>query len=132
MERTRQRLNNDCKTRVNERVLGGAKKRTLAQTEKQQTSEQAKEEKRGKAKSSSMETSIKNMTVPKLEESEAAKIFGPMKAITTYSTAKALGINASLAWGVIKNLESKGTLKKEGGHSGHYVYSFASKKKPQK
>ncbi len=115
--------------------MGGAKKKTLAQAEKQQDGEQAKEgkeEKRsGKGRSSQMQSSIKNMAIPKLEVSEAAKIFGPMKAVTIYSTAKTLGINASLAWGLIKNLEAKGVLKREGGYSGHYVYRYVGTEKTQ-
>jgi small subunit ribosomal protein S25e len=115
--------------------LGGAKKKTLAQAEKQQDGEQAKtskEEKRGgKGRSSQIQASIKNMTVPKIEGSEVAKIFRPMKAVTIYSTSKALGINASLAWGLIKNLEAKGNLRREGGYSGHYVYRYIDTEKTQ-
>ena len=119
--------------------MGGAKKKTLAQSEKQQDGEQTKEakdsgkeEKRsGKGRSSQMQASIKKMAIPKIEASEAAKIFGPMKAVTIYSTSKTLGINASLAWGLIKSLEAKGALKREGGYSGHYVYRYVGAEKTQ-
>jgi small subunit ribosomal protein S25e len=50
-----------------------------------------------------------------------------MKAITAYSTAKALGINVSMASTLIKNLENRGILEKVGGYSGHYVYQYLSK-----
>lgn len=104
--------------------MGGAKKKTIAQSEKRQRIEASKQEKHGKSKLTQTQASLKNMMVPKVDEAEAAKIFGSMKAVTIYSTAKSLGMNASMAWSLIKNLESKSILEKVGGYSGHYVYRY--------
>lgn len=79
-----------------------------------------------KGKLSQTQISIKNMMVPKMDDAEASKVFGPMKAITSYSTAKTLGVNVSIASGLIKNLESRGILEKTGGYSGHFVYRYKS------
>jgi len=107
--------------------LSDKKRDTKTKSEKKRDSE--KSGKSANVKSSQMQMSINNMIVPKLDDSEASKIFGPMKAITTYSTAKALGINVSNASTLIKNLENRGLLEKVGGYSGHYVYQYLSKSK---
>jgi ribosomal protein S25 len=49
-----------------------------------------------------------------------------LKAITLYDAAKVLGVKASVAVAVLKNLENRGRLKREAGYSGHLVYSLSS------
>jgi small subunit ribosomal protein S25e len=105
--------------------LSEKKRAAKAKSEKNRDSE--KSGKSANVKLSQMQMSIKNMMVPKIDDLEASKIFGPMKAITAYSTAKALGINVSMASTLIKNLENRGILEKVGGYSGHYVYQYLSK-----
>jgi small subunit ribosomal protein S25e len=112
--------------------LGGEKRKTLSQASKKQEMGAMKQEKQGKGRHSKMQFSIKNMMMPKIEAGEAAKIFGPMKAITKYSIAKNLGINASIARSLIKNLVTKGILEKAGGYSGHYVYRYMDNTKDKK
>ena len=102
--------------------MGGQKKKTISKSEKKPKTEPVKMEKKNKSKLAKMQIIV---TVPKMDEKEAEKTFLPMKAITIYSTAKSLGINASLANKLIKNLEGKGILKKVGGYGGHYVYKYA-------
>ena len=102
--------------------MGGQKKKTISKSEKKSKSEPIKTGKKNKSKFTKMQPIV---TVPKMDEKEAAKTFLPMKAITIYSTAKSLGINASLANRLIKNLEGKGILEKVGGYGGHYVYKYA-------
>ncbi len=104
--------------------LGGVKKKSIGQSEKRQKMEPVKKDKHSKQSTTQMQTKIKNMMVPKLDDAEAEKIFGSMKAITIYSTAKNLGVNASIAWNLIRNLEAEGILTKIGGYSGHYVYKY--------
>ena len=104
-----------------ESLLGGQKKKTISKSEKKSKPEPIKTDKKSKSKLAKLQTIV---TVPKIDEKEAAKTFVPMKAITIYSTAKSLGINASLANRLIKNLEGKGILTKDGGYGGHYVYKY--------
>jgi len=114
---------NNCDIFTNiESILGGQKKKTISKSEKKPKTEPVKMEKKNKSKLAKMQIIV---TVPKMDEKEAEKTFLPMKAITIYSTAKSLGINASLANKLIKNLEGKGILKKVGGYGGHYVYKYA-------
>lgn len=103
--------------------LGGQKKKTIAKSDKNKKTEPIKIEKKGKSRQKNLQTTT---TVPDMDATEAAKTFIPMKAITIYSTAKTLSINASLANILLKNLENKKILEKAGGYSGHYVYKFKS------
>jgi small subunit ribosomal protein S25e len=113
---------NNCDIFTNiESILGGQKKKTISKSEKKSKPEPIKTNKKSKSKLAKLQTIV---TVPKIDEKEAAKTFLPMKAITIYSTAKSLGINASLANRLIKNLEGKGILTKVGGYGGHYVYKY--------
>ena len=108
--------------------MGGQKKKTISKSEKKPKVEFIKSDKKSKSKLANMQIIV---TVPKMDEKEAAKTFVPMKAITIYSTAKSLGINASLANKLIKNLEDKKILEKVGGYGGHYVYKYiGSRNKP--
>lgn len=60
--------------------------------------------------------------VPRLTEAEMLKSLGPLKAITTYAASKALGVNASIATGILRDLEAKKAIVKVGGFSGHEVW----------
>ena len=102
--------------------MGGAKKQTLAQAEKQQSAEASKDEKKGKPKQGQMAKSTS--FTQKINEAEANKVISQMKAITVYAAAKSLGVNAAMAQVFIKSSEAKGTLQKIGGYSGHYVYKY--------
>lgn len=63
---------------------------------------------------------------PKMTEAEMAKTLAPLKAITVYTASRALGVNASIATGVLKDLEGKKVLNRVGGFSGHFVWAIAS------
>jgi|TARA_B100002003_G_scaffold231431_1_gene242440 small subunit ribosomal protein S25e len=118
---------NNCDIFTNiERLLGGQKKKTISKSEKKSNPEPIKMEKKNKSKFAKIQTIV---TVPEMDEKEASKTFIPMKAITIYSTAKSLGINASIANKLIKKLEGKGILEKVGGYGGHYVYKYAGSRK---
>jgi small subunit ribosomal protein S25e len=102
--------------------MGGTKKKPISQAEKAQAIAVKKQEKEAKAP----QKIKRDITMPKIDEKQAIKIFGPMKAITVYNTAKTLNIKASVASALLKSLEAKGILRKFGGYSGHYVYALAS------
>lgn len=110
--------------------MGGTKKKPLAQAEKSQASQGApkeakKGEKKGKEEKGTMQQKLQSLTIPRLDDNQLAKAFGGMKAITTYRTSKALNINASVAVALLKNLESKNSIRRIGGYSGHYVWQLA-------
>jgi len=102
--------------------MGGVKKKPITQVEKAQELERRK--KREKESRSAQSLTSQGITVPILDEKKAAKVFESMKAVTVYATAKSLGVNASIANMLLKNLESKGILQNVGGYSGHYVYRY--------
>ena len=103
--------------------MAGSKKRSMAQTEKAQQ-EQKTDVKKDKRERKHVDE--KSFIVPKLEGKEVSKVFGNMKAITLHRTSKALGINASTAYTLLRNLESKNVIEKRGGFSGHYVWALVS------
>ncbi|MCP8304958.1 MAG: hypothetical protein H3Z50_05780 [archaeon] len=107
--------------------MGGVKKRSIAKVEKARSIDRRKERERDvKAPVKKVKREI---AMPNIDEEQAIKVFKPMKAITVYSTAKAFNIKASVASMLLRSLESKGILKKFGGHSGHFVYTIVDAKK---
>jgi small subunit ribosomal protein S25e len=100
--------------------MGGVKKKTLSQADKTQAATAKKPEKEARAP----QKAKRDIAMPKMDENQAIKLLGPMKAITVYNTAKALNIKASVASALLRTLESKGILRKYGGFSGHYVYAL--------
>jgi small subunit ribosomal protein S25e len=59
-------------------------------------------------------------------DAEILKSLTPLKAITVTSASRALGVNASVAAGVIRELEGKNMLTRAGGFSGHGVWAVKS------
>jgi small subunit ribosomal protein S25e len=57
-----------------------------------------------------------------IEEPQGMKVIQGMKAITTQGVARNIGVKISVANAFIKSLEAKGTIRAEGGYSGHRVY----------
>jgi small subunit ribosomal protein S25e len=111
--------------------LGGVKKKSLASMEKTQEStetgqEQAAPSKGKKAKEQKAAPQQKRQLAflpPKMSDVEVMKSLAPLKAITVYSASRALGVNASVASTLLKDLESKSMLARAGGFSGHGVWS---------
>ncbi len=65
--------------------------------------------------------------VPKMTDDDMVKSLAPLRAITIYTASKALGVNASIASGMLRDLEGKKMISKAGGFSGHTVWSIAPK-----
>jgi small subunit ribosomal protein S25e len=105
--------------------MGGTKKKSISQAEKAQAVSGGKLDKKGK--DSKSHRVRREPVAPRIEESQAKSIFGPLKAITIYNTAKTLNIRASVASSLLKSLEAKGILHKFGGYSGHFVYELKKK-----
>jgi len=115
--------------------LGGVKKKSLASMEKKQEAseteqQQAGEAQKGKRASKEQKAPPQQQKrlpflVPKMTEAEMLKSLGPLKAITTYAASRALGVNASIATGILRELEAKKAIVKAGGFSGHKVWKVA-------
>jgi small subunit ribosomal protein S25e len=109
--------------------MGGVKKKSMASMEKSQDStetpqdEGASKGKKPKEKSAPQQRKQLSFLPPKQSDADLVKTLTPLKAITVYAASRALGVNASIASGVLKDLESKNLLTKVGGFSGHGVWS---------
>ena len=110
--------------------MGGAKKKPIAKTDKfqnkQDESKKTEEKKSGKGDKSIQQQKLQSISIPKLDDNQVAKAFGGMKAITIYKAAKVLNVNTSIASTFLKSLESRSTIKRVGGYSGHYVWQLAN------
>ncbi|MDG6956361.1 MAG: hypothetical protein JRN16_05840 [Nitrososphaerota archaeon] len=111
--------------------MGGVKKKSLASMEKSQDSEetaqgdttQGKGKKTKEKSAPPQQRKQLSFLPPRMSDSDLLKSLAPLKAITVHTAAKALGVNSSVATGVLRELESKGSLKRVGGFSGHGVWS---------
>ena len=113
-----------------QRALGGVKKKSLASMEKSQEStetgqEQAAPSKGKKTKEQKAAPQQKRQLAflpPKMSDAEMIKSLAPLKAITVFSASRALGVNASVASNLLKELEAKSVIARAGGFSGHGVW----------
>jgi len=111
--------------------MGGVKKKSLASMEKSQESQDSGQEgeatsKGKKAKETKSAPQQKRQLAflpPKMSDAEILKSLTPLKAITVTTASRALGVNASVATGVIRDLEGKKMLTRAGGFSGHGVWA---------
>lgn len=110
--------------------MGGVKKKPLSQMEKAQRLQEEKEAARKAKATREKESKSLSWSAPRLTDEQAIKLLSPLKAITIYSAARALGTKASVASAVIRSLENRGILKREAGYSGHYVYSLVKEAAP--
>jgi len=114
--------------------MGGVKKKSLASMEKSQDSEdegqaagqQPQKGKKTEKKAAPQQQKKLPFLVPKMSEQEMVKALTPLKGITLYSASRALGVNASIASGLLAGLETKKLITRVGGFSGHYVWAVAS------
>ena len=104
--------------------MGGAKKKSLAQMDKQQQLQTAKQTKTaaktGKAKAQEKTTSESTLKDASVDLGELAKI----KAITPYSVATKYNINMSAAREMLQNLEKKKTIQQIASGRGLKIYKF--------
>jgi small subunit ribosomal protein S25e len=114
--------------------MGGVKKKSLASMEKSQDSTESaqgeatpsKGKKAKEAKAGPQQRRQLAFLPPKMSDAEMLKSLTPLKAITVYAASRALGVNASVATGVLRDLEAKQLLKRTGGFSGHGVWATKS------
>lgn len=110
--------------------MGGVKKKSLASMERKQdskgTEQQAGAAPKGKKekeqKAAPQQQKRLPFLVPKMTEDDMMKSLAPLRAITIYTASRALGVNASIATGLLRDLEAKKMVSKAGGFSGHVVW----------
>lgn len=113
--------------------MGGVKRKSMAAMEKSQSSQdeaqQPGQEKTKKTKDQKtgpqQQQQQKRLPflIPKMADDDMVKALAPIKGITVLSASRALGVNSSIANGVLRNLEHKKLLVRVGGFSGHYVWA---------
>lgn len=110
--------------------MGGVKKKPMAAMEKNQdgaeqpSGDEAKG-KKGEKKSAPQQRKQLAVIAPRLSDEAILKSISPLRAITAYGASRALGVNASVAVVVLRQLEAKGLITKSGGFSGHSVWAVA-------
>ena len=104
--------------------MGGAKKKSISQSERAQSVSSKGSEKKDKQDLSTSKVIEYSTKIP---EQQVIKSLAEIKAITTYGTARALNVNASIASSILKDLETKGLVSRTGGYSGHYIYRMTTK-----
>ncbi|MGI0078088.1 MAG: MarR family transcriptional regulator [Nitrososphaerales archaeon] len=112
--------------------MGGTKKKSMSQADKAQSAQDAAqagkkpEKKTGKdARLAQQQAKQQALIPPKMDEKQLLKALSPLKAITVYGTARALGLNAAIASQTLRTLEAKNSIRKVGGYSGHYIYAVS-------
>ena len=111
--------------------MGGVKKKSLASMEKSQDSQDTgqqqgapKGKKSKEQKGAPQQKRQLAYLPPKMTDPEIIKSLAPRKAITAYTASRALGVNASVATALLRDLETKQMLSKAGGFSGHGVWAL--------
>jgi ribosomal protein S25 len=107
------------------------KKKSLASMEKSQDSTQtaqaqeapSKGKKSKEQKAAPQQKRQLAFLAPQMSDADMMKSLAPLKAITVYTASRALGVNASVATTLLRELESKSMIIRSGGFSGHGVWS---------
>lgn len=111
--------------------MGGVKKKSMASMEKKQDStetaqgQEAPAAKGKKTKEKAAPQQRKQLTFlrPSMGEGDMLNALKPLRAITVNGASRALGVNASIANGMLKELEAHGMLRRAGGSSGHGIWA---------
>jgi small subunit ribosomal protein S25e len=114
--------------------MGGVKRKSMAAMEKSQGAEDQTPQGADASKTGKKTTEKKApfqqqkklpFLAPKMSDAEMVKSLTPLKAITIYTASRALGVNSSIANGVLRTLEGRKLLIRAGGFSGHYVWAVS-------
>jgi small subunit ribosomal protein S25e len=86
----------------------------------------AKDSKKGK-KDKGESTGVRKAEITvMLNEQQAMKVIQNSKVVTVQDLARQTGVKISAANAFLKQATIKGTVKKVGGYSGHYLYQVIS------
>ena len=109
--------------------MGGAKKKSIAKTLKQQQKQAQKQEdqtrKKGKKKKT-IEKIVGDINLPNISEKNLLVDLKVMKAITPYSVASKYNLRQSVAKELINKLEEEGVVTTVSGNSRLRIYKVAS------
>lgn len=103
--------------------MGGNKKKPTSSSDKSvRTGPGGAEIKTAEDKKKTSKPQQRQRLAVTVEENAGMKAIQSMKAITSQSLARNVGVKISVANSFIKSLEAKGVVKAVGGYSGHRVY----------
>jgi len=104
--------------------MGGAKKRTLAQAEKQQTQARSEEKKQGTPKSKTVaEKKVGSIDLPDQTEKELMAELSKMRAITPYQVASRYNVKMSVAKNLLSKMEQRGHIKMVSRNANVKIYT---------
>ncbi len=109
--------------------MGGAKKASLAQSEKQQqmqTSKQEGKQPKGAKTKANPEKKAGSGDISDLSEKELVAELSKMKAITPYQVASRYNVKVSIAKDVLQRMESRGQIHLVASSGGLKVYRSLS------
>jgi len=102
--------------------MGGTKKVSPAKQEKTQNAKESKKGKKDKGEGGPSKAEITVM----VNEQQAMKYIQNAKVVTIHDLARQTGVKISAANAFLRDATKKGTVKRVGGYSGHYLYQVAS------
>jgi ribosomal protein S25 len=108
--------------------LGGAKKKSIAQMEKQQVQQDKKPEpaKKAKGKGPVSEKKTTSISLPNFEDEKFLGELTKMGALTPYSIATQFNVRLSVARDILEELERRRLVKAEGGNARIRIYRLAA------
>ena len=99
-------------------LMGGAKKKSLAQMDKQQTMESKKSEPTKKTKSKVVsEKKVRGITGPNIDDNHFLQELSKIGAITPYALASQFNLRISVAKDLLEELEKKRLVQPVGGNA---------------
>ena len=107
--------------------LGGAKKRSLKQIERQQRlrTKKQQQEPRRRSGSNVLDRRIGGVSLPGIEDKELVGELSKMKAITPYMVASRYDVRLSVAKNLLDSLQQRGLIQLMARNSNLKLYQFA-------
>jgi ribosomal protein S25 len=107
--------------------MGGAKKKSLAQMEKQQVQQDKKTDQPKKAKGKAgPDKKTGGIGVPNFEDEKFVSELSKMGALTPYSIASQFNVRLSVARDILEELERRRMVKSVGGNARIKIYRLAA------
>lgn len=105
--------------------MGGTKKKSAAQMDKGQSGDKTKKESSKKDKKQEKQEKRAEITVI-VSEDQALRLIKSNNFITAQEFSRQTGVKISTANACLGDLLKKGTVKRVGGFSGHWIYQMAA------
>lgn len=107
--------------------MGGAKKKSLAQMEKEQVQHDKKSEAPKKAKGKAVaEKKGSGITMPNIEDQKFVGELSKMGALTPYAIASQFNVRLSVARDILEELERRRMVKAVGGNTRIKIFKLAA------